>query len=328
MDNFDKPEDQGRRIFIKGLGFVTLGFVSATMLGGCETLIENIKNRPIRRRLRTGSTAVNNDIAIYKDAVAQMKALPNNDPRSWFSQAAIHDTAGVGFNFCQNGTDHFFSWHRAYLFFFERIRQKLTGEPNFGLPYWNWNQNFGVHSEFLNAASSLYEGSRVNTTVAGVSNFTDATLNPICEDAIFFTFGSQIEGTPHNRGHTRIGGIMGGFGSASDPLFWMHHCMVDYSWAKWNIELNNDNTNDSGWLNTSWNHFVDGDGNPADTTAGLTTLMPLLSYQYECSTVGKFGCPLDISTLSAAEFKKLQTRVKKGTRVLKHPLISDSRKNN
>lgn len=314
-DFFDKPEDKGRRLFIQGLGSVGLGLLSATMFGGCETILEQIRNRPIRRRLRTGSTAVDNDIAIYRDAVAAMKALPNSDPRSWFAQAAMHGTANVSFNLCQHGTDHFFSWHRAYLLYFEWICRKLTGESNFALPYWNWNQNPDVHSAFLDNSSSLFEGSRVNTSVAGVSNFTDETLNPIFEDSNFFSFGSQIEGTPHNRGHTRIGGILGGFGSAADPLFWMHHCMVDYSWAKWNIELGNDNTNDSGWNSTTWDHFFDGDGDPVSVTAGVTTLMPLLSYRYECSTIGKFGCPININALSTSEFKKLEARVKKGTKV-------------
>ena len=189
-------DNSGRRIFIKGLGWVGLGLVSTTLLGGCESILEKIRNRPVRRRLRTGSAAVDNDIAIYREAVAAMKALPNSDPRSWFAQSAIHGTAGVGFNFCHHGTDHFFSWHRAYLLYFERICQALTGEPKFGLPYWNWNRNPDVHSAFLDAGSSLFEGSRVNTSVAGVSNFTDATLNPIFDDTNFFTFGSQIEGTP------------------------------------------------------------------------------------------------------------------------------------
>ncbi len=308
-------ESNDRRIFIKGLGAVSLSLVSATLFGGCESLIEKIKNRPIRRRLRTGSAAVDNDIAIYNAAVAAMKALPSGDPRSWTAQAAIHGSAAGGFNLCQHGTQHFFSWHRAYLFYFEQICRNLTGEPNFALPYWNWNQNPDVHSAFLDSSSALFDGTRINTSVAGESNFTNATLNTIFEDGNFFTFGSQIEGTPHNRGHTRIGGTMGGGGSARDPLFWMHHCMVDYCWAKWNIELENDNTNDSGWIGTTWDHFVDGNGNAANITAGATTLMPLLSYRYECSTVGRFGCPLDIANLSATEFKRIETRIKAGADV-------------
>lgn len=313
-DAFDKPDNQSRRIFVRGLGTVSAGFAAATLLGGCEWLRDKIENRPVRRRLRSGNAAVDNDIAIYRDAVGLMKGLPNADPRSWFAQAAIHGTAGVSFNFCHHGTQHFFSWHRAYLLFFEQICRELTGEKDFGLPYWNWNQNPGVHAAFLDSSSTLFE-SRTNTTVAGESNFTDDTLNTIFDDPNFFTFGSQIESTPHNRGHTHIGGILGGFGSASDPLFWMHHCMVDYCWAKWNIELENDNPNDAGWNNTSWDHFTDGNGNPATTTAGVTTIMPLLSYQYECSRIGKYGCPLDIRALSQMELQKVVDRVKKGTDV-------------
>jgi tyrosinase len=314
-DLFDKPESPSRRIFIKGLGFVSIGLISGTLLGGCESIIRQIQNRPIRRRLRTGSDAVDNDIAIYAAAVAAMRALPDSDPRSWFAQSAIHGTDGVGFNLCHHGTSHFFSWHRAYLHFFERICRELTGEPDFGLPYWNWNQNPDLHPAFLDTTSSLHDSSRVNTSVAGESNFSDASLNPIFEDDNFFTFGSQIESTPHNRGHTHIGGIMGGFGSASDPLFWTHHCMVDYCWAKWNLELENNNSNDSEWLNTTWDHFVDEDGNPASITAGATILLPLLSYRYECSQVGQFGCPIDLTALSRAEFRRLQAHLERGADV-------------
>ena len=43
-----------RRVFIQGVGFVSVALLMGS-LGGCETLIEAIRNRPIRRRLRTGS---------------------------------------------------------------------------------------------------------------------------------------------------------------------------------------------------------------------------------------------------------------------------------
>ena len=103
---------------------------------------------------------------------------------------------------------------------------------------------------------------------------TNSALSPIMADTNFFTFGDQIEGTPHNEVHSFIGGTMGTGGSPLDPIFWNHHCMVDYCWAKWNLELGNDNTNDSTWVGTVNEHFVDADGNPASLTAGLTTSCP------------------------------------------------------
>jgi tyrosinase len=137
-------------------------------------------------------------------------------------------------------------------------------------------------------------------------------MTTILSDTNFFTFSSQLEGTPHNTAHVIVGQDMVTGGSPLDPVFWAHHCMVDYSWAKWNIELGNDNTNDSAWINTSWNHFVDGKGDPASVSAGITILMPLLSYRYESSAVGSFGGAMDMTALAAEDLKKIETRLKKG----------------
>jgi hypothetical protein len=103
IDIFDQSNDMERRVFIKGLGYVGLGLIFSTMLGGCEPLLKQIKNRPVRRRVRTGSTEVDNAIAIYKNAVNQMMAFPSSNPRSWAAQAALHGTVSGGFNFCQHG---------------------------------------------------------------------------------------------------------------------------------------------------------------------------------------------------------------------------------
>lgn len=299
-----------RRIFIKGLGLVSTGLIMST-LGGCEALFEQIANRPVRRRLRTGSAEVDDAIAIYKEAVNQMRALPSTDPRSWDAQAALHGTVSGGFNLCQHGNDHFFSWHRAYLLYFEQICQRLTGEDSFGLPYWNWNQDPDMHPDFTDPASPLAHA-RVSSSLAGLAAFTDATLDTIFGDPNFYTFGSQIEGTPHNLAHVVIGGDMASGGSASDPVFWAHHNMVDYCWAKWNIELENDNTNDQAWLDTTWDHFIDGDGNPVEVTALATVLMPFLSYRFESSPVGSFGA---VPMLTARELRAVQERVRRGADV-------------
>jgi tyrosinase len=306
MEDLYPSRGLDRRSFVKGLGFVSLGVVLAG-LGGCETLCQQIRNRPVRRRLRLGSAEADAAIATYKDAVSLMKALPASDPRSWTAQAALHGTP-AGFNFCQHGTSHFFSWHRAYLLYFERICQELTGNKDFGLPYWNWNQDPQMHPAFTDPASPLLNP-RVNTSVAGFGAFSDSTMDGIFPDGNFFSFGSQIEGTPHNTAHGVVGGEMGSAVSARDPVFWAHHCMVDYCWAKWNLELGNDNTNDPTWMNTSWDHFVNGNGDPVSVTAGATTLMPLLSYRYESSAVGSAAAT---AAWSASELRALEKRVKEG----------------
>ncbi len=302
-----------RRIFIKGLGFVSVALLMGS-LGGCDQLADAIKNRPIRRRLRTGSAEVDADIDTYRQAVSLMKGLDSSAPsdqRGWANQAAIHGVP-AHFNFCEHGTDHFFDWHRAYLLNFERIIQKLTNKPKFGLPYWNWNQNPDIHPAFLDQTSPLFLA-RNRTSMSGSSSITTATLDPIMADTNFFTFMSQIEGTPHNSTHTFIGGTMGSFASAQDPLFWMHHCMVDYCWAKWNIDLGNNNTNDATWANHVNSHFVDADGNPTQSTGGITTIMPLLSYQYESSAIG--SSPATAALTSAAAYRKLEKRIRDGANI-------------
>ena len=299
-----------RRVFVKGLGFVGVGLVLATVGGCClDKLLEAIANRPTRRRLRVGSPEVDADIATYQQAVSLMKGLPADDPRSWDNQAGIHGTIGGGFLWCQHGTDHFFDWHRAYLLNFERICQKLTGNAKFGLPYWNWNQDPAIHPAFLDSTSPLFLA-RNTTTMAGSGAVATSQLDPILGDTNFFTFSQQIEGTPHNTVHGQIGATMGTGGSPLDPIFWAHHCMVDYCWAKWNLELRNNNTNDPTWANTNNTHFVDANGNPTSSTAGVMTLMPLLSYQYESSAIGSSPATAALRTKSA--YQQLEQRVRAG----------------
>jgi len=309
--DFDLTGEPSRRVFIKGLGFVSAALLMGS-LGGCEKLAEAIRNRPVRRRLRTGSPEVDASIDLYRQAVAAMKALPATDPRSWTAQAQIHGTVAGGFNFCEHGTDHFFDWHRAYLLYFERICQKLTNHPKFGLPYWNWNQDPDVHPAFLDSASPLFLG-RNRTSVAGFGVTTTATLDPIFADTNFFTFRPQVEGTPHNSVHSIIGATMGTGGSALDPLFWAHHGMVDYCWYKWNVDLGNNNTNDATWINHVNSHFVDANGNPVTATAGITTLMPLISYQYESSAIGSSAAAAAFSTRTA--YQKVEKRIRAGANI-------------
>src|SRR5215831_463010 len=96
----ESSNDLSRRVFVKGLGFVSVGLILGTM-GGCDLdkLLEAIANRPTRRRLRVGSPEVDADIATYRQGVTLMKGLPAADPRSWDNQAGIHGTVAGGFRF-------------------------------------------------------------------------------------------------------------------------------------------------------------------------------------------------------------------------------------
>ncbi|XP_024358854.1 polyphenol oxidase A1, chloroplastic [Physcomitrium patens] len=109
-------------------------------------------NLPIRIR-RAAHLADDAYIAKYRLAYKRMAALPNTDPRSLYAQANLH-CAYCGGAFKFNGSSwpleihggwFFFAWHRAFLYFHERILASLIGDDSFSLLFWNWdNQSPGA----------------------------------------------------------------------------------------------------------------------------------------------------------------------------------------
>uniref|UniRef100_A0A8R7QIM1 Tyrosinase copper-binding domain-containing protein n=1 Tax=Triticum urartu TaxID=4572 RepID=A0A8R7QIM1_TRIUA len=120
-------------------------------------------------RVRRPAHAVGAEyMAKYERVIALMKALPHSDPRSFYQIANVHCAYCTG-SYRQTGNPEldmqihfswfFFPFHRAYLYFFERIAAKLLGEPDFALPFWSWDVPEGMRmpSEFANSSSPLYD---------------------------------------------------------------------------------------------------------------------------------------------------------------------------
>ncbi|XP_071727143.1 polyphenol oxidase, chloroplastic-like [Rutidosis leptorrhynchoides] len=109
--------------------------------------------RPTTLRTRPTAQAAANDpvyLAKFMKAVKLMKALPDDDPRSWNNQGKIHCAyCNAGYTQEKSGFDTvnmqvhnswlFFPFHRWYLYFLERIMGSLLGDDTFALPYWNWD---------------------------------------------------------------------------------------------------------------------------------------------------------------------------------------------
>ncbi|OIV91759.1 hypothetical protein TanjilG_26612 [Lupinus angustifolius] len=120
-------------------------------------------------RVRQAAHLVNSDyIAKYKKAVALMKALPSNDPRSFYQQANVHcaycDAAyhQVGYPNLELDIHNswlFFPWHRWYLYFYERILGSLINDPTFAIPFWNYDAPRGMQipSIYADPKSPLYD---------------------------------------------------------------------------------------------------------------------------------------------------------------------------
>ncbi|XP_037455569.1 polyphenol oxidase, chloroplastic-like [Triticum dicoccoides] len=105
--------------------------------------------------------------AEYERAVALMKQLPGDDPRSFEQHRAYCDGAydQVGFPDLEIQVHNcwlFFPWHRLYLYFHERILGKLIGDDTFALPFWNWDAPAGMTlpAIYANRSSPLYNERR------------------------------------------------------------------------------------------------------------------------------------------------------------------------
>jgi hypothetical protein len=229
-----------------------------------------------------------------KQGIAVMKARKPSDPRSWFYQAAVHgispdevqaalardpDVRGVDqarfWNQCphngQSSAD-FLIWHRAYLFYFERILREAAQDPKLSLPYWDYTGKDRRFPALLadpdqdpadpngEPRNPLFDARREMAFMFGVYELSDEAVSierafneteffGKTEDAGFAGGVSDnepltqglIERTPHNMIHFAVGGaigdtvgLMGEVSTAAlDPVFWLHHSNIDHLWSQW-----------------------------------------------------------------------------------------------
>jgi tyrosinase len=223
----------------------------------------------IRHEARSVTGALH--VAAYADAVAAMQGRPGGTVTSWAYQAAMHGSTALPaqplWNGCQHGAWFFVSWHRLYVYYFEKIVRAAviqTGGPNdWALPYWNYGLN-GINAAMPEAFRSptrrdgtpnpLYVAARDPGINAGnamppqVTTAANALSRPqfvgatqfgggIGGPAQFFGASGALELLPHNAVHGVIGGAGGWMGNvmraAQDPIFWLHHSNIDRLWAVW-----------------------------------------------------------------------------------------------
>ncbi|KAL8467971.1 hypothetical protein ACS0TY_031279 [Phlomoides rotata] len=127
---------------------------------------------PSKLRLRPAAHLVDDAyLAKFNKAVELMRALPDDDPRSFKQQANVHcaycdgayDQAGFpDLELQVHNSWLFFPFHRYYLYFFERILGKLIDDPTFSIPFWNWDGPAGMTMPpiYANPNSPLYDSLR------------------------------------------------------------------------------------------------------------------------------------------------------------------------
>ena len=248
----------------------------------------------------------------YARAVGTMMARPANDPLSWTFQANIHG------NLCQHGTWYFVSWHRSYVYWFERIvrrfvreQQNPTAPRDWALPYWNWQANGFLPPAFRarrlpdGSNNPLFTTQRFAEINAGTAGLLPATTRwNVARDMPRFSgppqlgfgggdshgprhftgpyFGGEFEQQPHNQVHNAVGGIMQTGTSPRDPIFWAHHAMVDRLWDIWDQMRGHRNPTGDGWRDRDFQFFNE-DGVSVTHRASQVLSIRGLGYRYDDS---------------------------------------------
>lgn len=210
-------------------------------------------------------------------ALRNLTTTQPNDPRGWLQQGNKHCwNCGGGLDGQAGEEIHgswlFLPWHRAFLYFHERILGALINDNSLRLAYWDWDN--AAHRALPPAwvtpnssSNSLWDANRA--AVAG-NQLLDwlvgpTIMNPILGAPTFAQFGGSgsnpgnLEDGPHGGVHIWCGDTtlqsqsadMGLLDTAAqDPIFFAHHANIDRLWNVWlSSSPSHTNPTDVSWLN-------------------------------------------------------------------------------
>ncbi|WP_250634592.1 tyrosinase family protein [Pinirhizobacter soli] len=173
-----------------------------------------------------------------------------------------------------------------------RRQLELRGMANFE-SFWA-----AVHAYFGRSTRRLLSAANRQLTGAALEAVSRPNLVNALAPTSFFELGGtlvahhsdmsgvpgMVESQPHNLVHDAVGGYMGDFLSASDPVFWIHHANVDRLWDVW-MERRGLVAQDGppAWINEPFLFFCDEDGQAIDGIAGNYVSSSRLDYSFEAT---------------------------------------------
>ncbi|KAK3306517.1 uncharacterized protein B0T15DRAFT_527438 [Chaetomium strumarium] len=173
-----------------------------------------------------------------------------------------------------HNTANFLSWHRYYVWTYEKALREECGYSGFQ-PYWNWDRYAAdpANSPLFNGNASSMSGNSKNGACVSSGPFANFQVNlgpglslkynPRClkrdisksqaaqttadktyalitRSRDIASFQDTMQGVPgvHAGGHFTIGGDPGSdiFASPGDPVFYLHHAMIDRVWWIWQMQ--------------------------------------------------------------------------------------------
>ena len=209
------------------------------------------------------------EVAALRGAFEQIKQISEEargDDRGFFELAGMH---GVPYWDCPHHTPQriFLPWHRAYLY---RLEQALADRvPGVTLPWWDWTTTREIPAPFADekvgrVPNPLYDSQTLVTPAdvrdgapvikktvrdPGAPEFlpSAAELQDVMGQPSFTVFNDACEDI-HDGVHGWVGGTMGNVGYAAfDPVFWVHHCMIDRMWWLWQQDNRLNAVPSPGW---------------------------------------------------------------------------------
>ena len=271
---------------------VTAGAAASTVLGSSLFNLNTVWAAPYTRRNLGGMTASDPVLVSYRKAIKAMKLLDYHNPLSWDYQAAIHGTMRAdnltAWNTCEHGTPYFWSWHRMYLYWFERIIRKMSGDSTWALPYWDYISSAQRYLPvpFRDSSSELYLADRGTGWNAGTASYAGWQVDPTSGNSFvdFFSGQSGLEGNPHDNVHIYMGGLMGSPGTAAiDPIFFVHHSNIDRLWDLWLAQGGgrSDPLTTASWTSKTYTFFDENGKQLNMTTCEILRAAEQLNYTYE-----------------------------------------------
>jgi tyrosinase len=225
-------------------------------------------------------------LAKYAAGIKVMKGRSEDNPFSLAYQASIHGRNWLAnqqrppgyprdWDWCQHAHWLFLPWHRMYLLQFERIVGDAIEDPDWRLPYWDYDApdeaRWRIPPEFIgdnkNPLAAKRDRDRIPSAdrdasgAMGIPGFVSPDATPtagfggaIVTSPIQLGMGTgALENVPHNATHRQIGGNFGDPTRAGlDPLFWLHHANIDRLWERWRSEPDRRLPTDPAWLSTAF----------------------------------------------------------------------------
>ncbi|HEU0084612.1 MAG TPA: tyrosinase family protein [Bradyrhizobium sp.] len=209
--------------------------------------------------------------ANYVNGVKALKTSGTYNSYVQTHNEAMNHTTPNGSNAAHKGPA-FLPWHREFILRLEKDIRTAIGDPNFGLPYWDWAADAALPdpkqgpvwaADFMGGegtpvmtgpfrsgqwtlwpSGSLVRAFAQSVPTLPTSADVAGALAVTPYDSTNWNTGSnpsfrnKLEGwingpQLHNRVHVWVGGSMLPMTSPNDPVFFLHHCNVDRIWAAW-----------------------------------------------------------------------------------------------